>query len=162
MHAADSGTTEIRAVPVDPLSLLEKCAQRHGADPAADGPRIVIEFGDAETAKPAWRTDPDIVEAILRNLLQNATTYAPPGSRVAVSLRGDGVEIANDAPDFDSTTLERLREPFWQADPSRTEADRFGLGLTLCEAYARLLGARLDFRFDETTRRFTAAFRLVL
>jgi PAS domain S-box-containing protein len=93
------------------------------------------------------RTDPGKLRQILLNLLSNAIKFTEAGTvglsarvaggsvRIAVSDTGVGL-----APEH----LERVFEPFWQADHSRTrQAGGTGLGLSVTRQLAQLLDGRV-------------------
>ncbi|WP_420127485.1 PAS domain-containing sensor histidine kinase [Longimicrobium sp.] len=94
------------------------------------------------------RTDPGKLRQILLNLLSNAIKFTDAG---VVGLRaevdGAGVRIAvrdtgyGLAPEH----LERVFEPFWQADHSRTrQAGGTGLGLSVTRQLAQLLDGEVS------------------
>ena len=83
-----------------------------------------------------------MLATVLRNLLENAVTYAPAGGRVRVrtTRTGDGrwsLHVANPRGDLSTADLPKLFEPFWRGDAVRTSdgGGRVGLGLALVQAY---------------------------
>ncbi len=95
------------------------------------------------------RSDPDRVELILRNLLENAASYSPSGAQVVVDAKRCGgqwcLRVANPAGDLGQADLAHLTERFWRKSDSRSDGGHCGLGLALTEAAAAALGARLAF-----------------
>ncbi|KJY29276.1 two-component system sensor histidine kinase CseC [Streptomyces katrae] len=84
-------------------------------------------------------TDPRRLERILGNLLANAARYGQPP--VQVDIEGRVVRVRDHGPGFPEALL--------REGPSRFRTgstDRHGLGLTIAEGQARVLGARLTFR----------------
>jgi signal transduction histidine kinase len=84
---------------------------------------------------------------LVRNLLDNAVRYATPGGRISVSLlpsprnKYAHLHVYNDYPTPDSLELDRLFEPFYRADISRSSATGGnGLGLAICNRIARRHG----------------------
>jgi signal transduction histidine kinase len=69
------------------------------------------------------------------NLLENAIYYTPAGGKIRVlGKREHGqavVEVRDTGPGIAAEDLERLFEPFYQADEARSNADHVGLGLSL-------------------------------
>ena len=89
-------------------------------------------------------TDPGKLRQILLNLLSNAIKFTEAGvvglcaeadgAAVRIAVRDTGVGLAPEQ-------LERVFEPFWQADHSRTrQAGGTGLGLSVTCQLAQLLG----------------------
>jgi signal transduction histidine kinase len=97
-------------------------------------------------------TDPALLRSIVDNLLNNAVEYSPAGSRVSMAARAEGtrfaLSIANDAPDFAPEEVGRLFERFWRKDGSRSGGEHAGLGLSLSQAFAELLGWTLEASLD--------------
>jgi two-component system sensor histidine kinase QseC len=93
-------------------------------------------------------TDPELLRAIVDNLLQNAAVHSPDLSDITVACCANGFSIENATSDLGEGDLELMKEPFWQRDSARENADRFGLGLTLVDAYLRLLNGCIDHHLD--------------
>lgn len=98
-------------------------------------------LGDA-----AAEVDARLLRRALSNLLGNATRYASPGSAVLVrierqSAREVSIAVHNAGAAIEAEHLPKLFDRFYQADPSRTHADRnHGLGLAIVAAIARMHG----------------------
>ncbi|CUA81801.1 Signal transduction histidine kinase [Gulbenkiania indica] len=75
---------------------------------------------------------------LLRNLLDNAVRYAPPGATVKLVLAEDAVEVQDDGPGMTSDHLARLGERFFR--PPGQEAPGSGLGLSISLRVAELHG----------------------
>jgi two-component system phosphate regulon sensor histidine kinase PhoR len=87
--------------------------------------------------------DPDQIQQVLTNLIENAIKYSGPGSRVAVQLgtlthhkrlRGQGIEItvSDNGQGIDPIHLPRLTERFYRVDSHRSrEMGGTGLGLAI-------------------------------
>ena len=88
-------------------------------------------------------SDPSLIAAILNNLTTNAISHSPAGSEIAVQLTqgAEGFVLTMDNPNIDlnDRDLEVLAEPFWQKDAARSESAHFGIGLSLVDAYCRLV-----------------------
>ncbi len=91
-------------------------------------------------------TDPTRVKQILINLVENAIKFTEQGGvRIVVQLHAERqllqLDVIDTGPGIPRETLERLFQPFTQADSSVTR--RFGgsgLGLSICRALGRMLG----------------------
>ena len=96
-------------------------------------------------------SDPGKLSIVFLNLLGNAVSYALPDTEIAcVAKRGDSgieLEITNAAEPLEAEDLEKLAEPFWRSDESRSAPSHAGLGLSVVSAVAALLG--IDVRFAQ-------------
>jgi len=103
--------------------------------------------------------DPTLTRLILRNLIDNAATYAPLGSTITIHLskNDDRISISISNPTTDlSENPDRLFEPLFRRDPSRTESTHLGIGLTLSREAAEAMQATLTADLpDSKTIRFT-------
>ena len=95
------------------------------------------------------RIDRDRVRQAVRNLLHNALTYAPSGTRVTVALRTDErrtgpvavIEVADRGPGFDGSFLARAFERFERGNAARSShGGGHGLGLAITRSIARAHG----------------------
>ncbi len=105
--------------------------------------------------------DPVLTTLVINNLLDNAASYAPPRSGLTIrfSRNGDRDELSftNSASDLPEN-LDRLFEPLFRKDKSRTEMSRshLGIGLTLSrEAAQGMRGTLTAYRPDGRSVRFT-------
>lgn len=79
------------------------------------------------------------VKILLRNLLSNAVKYGLDGAEkpqlILEPVKGGVVITVRDfGPGIDAEHLERITEPFYRIDPSRTRSTGgFGIGLYLCK-----------------------------
>lgn len=100
----------------------------------------------------AVRSSRVVLQALLRNLADNAVEYAPAGSRVLLSARAEQktvvIAITNEDSTLTEADLPHLFEPFWRKDESRTDSRHSGLGLAVCETLARAIEAPLSVRLE--------------
>ncbi|MFJ6721626.1 MULTISPECIES: two-component system sensor histidine kinase CseC [unclassified Streptomyces] len=88
-------------------------------------------------------TDPRRLERILGNLLANAGRYGRPP--VQVDIEGRVVRVRDHGPGFPEALLREGPSRFRTGSTDRAGVGH-GLGLTIAEGQARVLGARLTFR----------------
>ncbi|MFE6841670.1 two-component system sensor histidine kinase CseC [Streptomyces sp. NPDC057686] len=88
-------------------------------------------------------TDPRRLERILGNLLANAARYGQPP--VQVDIEGRVVRVRDHGPGFPEALLREGPSRFRTGSTDRAGVGH-GLGLTIAEGQARVLGARLTFR----------------
>lgn len=98
----------------------------------------------AVTPELPLRGDGFLLEHALRNLLQNAIDFGPPGSRITVTGgAGDGVTeitVEDEGPGIPDYALGRLTERFFSLARPDTGKKGSGLGLALVAEVARLHG----------------------
>jgi signal transduction histidine kinase len=102
---------------------------------------IALEVGALEPATVYG--NPDQIERVLANLLENAFRYTPAGGRVRIDCRRDGgaivVTVDDSGVGISPENLERIFDRFWRADPVRSPKGS-GLGLSIARALARRHG----------------------
>jgi two-component system, OmpR family, heavy metal sensor histidine kinase CusS len=96
-------------------------------------------------------TDPLLLEVALRNIFDNAVSYANTGGRVGVSLAVEqgcpAIRISNTGSSVAQERIAELMERFTRADPSRRAAEpHAGLGLALVGKITAILDGSLDIR----------------
>ena len=130
--------------------LVRACWPR--AAGATDAPRL--HFADGFAPGLAVECDPDKLEIIIRNLVENAAAHSAPGTVVecAGTTTPDGVELrlVNTAKDLNRADLEHVFDRFWRKDTARSDRRHIGLGLSIARGLSELLGLRLsvDLRAD--------------
>jgi len=95
------------------------------------------------------RGDPSKLHDVLRNLLENAMNYSPPGATIEVGSRRliDMIEItvADRGPGVPEADLARIFERFYRVDRSRTrDPGGTGLGLSIVRHLIELHGGRVS------------------
>jgi PAS domain S-box-containing protein len=95
------------------------------------------------------RSDPALVEQIVKNLLSNAIKYTRPGGRV--QLRGrrerDAVwlDVVDSGVGIAADQLAYIYDEFYQVGaPISSSREGYGLGLSIVQRLVRLLGLRLE------------------
>ena len=85
------------------------------------------------------------LHSLLRNLIDNALRYTPPGGRVDVGLREDlddvTIEISDTGPGIPAAERERVFDPFYRVLGTDTEGS--GLGLAIVKTLAQRMGVRV-------------------
>lgn len=103
--------------------------------------------------------DPTLTALILRNLVDNAVCYSPHLSTIRIHLDGDRdhcvISLSNTFIDPPANP-DRLFEPLFRRETSRSESNHLGIGLTLSREAAESMKSTLTADFpEEKTIRFT-------
>jgi signal transduction histidine kinase len=126
--------------PVDVMALLESLQ----ADVEEMGYQVTVQ-GRANAPYPAR---PLALKRLLANLIENAVKY---GTRATLSVEDSAVQlqitIADEGPGIPEDQLERVFEPFYRLDSSRSrDTGGVGLGLSVARDIARAHGGELTLR----------------
>jgi len=109
--------------------------------PLADARRI--DLGIATAAEVSVRGDPEGLRTLLRNLVDNAVRYTPPGGRVDVSVEaadaGARLSVSDDGPGIAPADRERVFDRFYR--PAGNATSGSGLGLAIVRTIAEAHGA---------------------
>lgn len=96
------------------------------------------------------RSDPRLLEQIIRNLLSNAVKYTSAGKLLlGCRRRGDHlrIEVWDTGPGIPELELQAIFEEFHQLDnPARERSKGLGLGLAIVQRLSDLLGHKIDVR----------------
>jgi hypothetical protein len=92
--------------------------------------------------------DRELLAQAVVNLLENAQSHTPPGTRIILSAKAVAgvivVEVADTGPGVAEEDFDRIVQRFTRLEASRSTPGH-GLGLNLVSAVARLHGGRLRF-----------------
>lgn len=126
-----------------PLLLRELAAGVAGEmRPLAESRQITLDCAGDEVQV---RGDAGQLAVLLRNLLDNALRYTPPGGRVAVvidSWQSPVLEISDSGPGIAQEQRAQVLERFYRI-PGNTQPGS-GLGLSIVSRIAEIHGAQLD------------------
>jgi CheY-like chemotaxis protein/HPt (histidine-containing phosphotransfer) domain-containing protein len=146
----DARKLKLERVPIDPRGMIDDVVELLAPVANERGLDLVTRFG-SDTHLPILG-DPVRIRQMLLNLLGNALKFTPEGHvlikaeviightprrQVKFSVEDTGIGIS-------PTKLDRLFEPFTQADASTSRAyGGTGLGLAICKQLADLMGGAI-------------------
>lgn len=134
---------------VDLAELAEAAVDRLRPQAGAAGLSLVVET--SSPAPTAW-ADPDRLEQVLLNLLDNAIKYSRPGGRVTVAAGGrpPQLRVTDQGIGIPAADLARVGQRFYRADKARSRAQGgSGLGLAIARALVEAHGGQLQIESEE-------------
>ncbi|MBN1094136.1 HAMP domain-containing histidine kinase [Blastococcus sp. TML/M2B] len=115
---------------------------------------IALHLDETLTDVPVVLGDEGRLRQVVGNLVTNALTHTPPGTRVTVSVGQDGddvllLRVADEGPGMADADAARAFERFYRADTSRTrnggaEAGGTGLGLAIVSSLVQAHGGTIE------------------
>jgi len=109
---------------------------------------------------PPLRLDARRIEVVVRNLVENAVKYSPPGSAARIQAeRRDGhvqVTVTDEGPGVAPEHRDRIFDRFYRADDGYTRASGgAGLGLAICKGFVEAHGGSIRLEDSERGASFT-------
>lgn len=139
----DAGVVVAEVRSFDLEAMLHRVAGEFSSEAAAKGLRFSLRVSKAARGLRA-RSDPVLLERIVRNLLGNAVRYTQLGGvLLTCRLRGGQwrIEVWDTGPGIQTMHHQRIFEEFFQIDaPEREHAGGLGLGLSIVRRLSLLLG----------------------
>lgn len=143
LHLAKHETPELEPVQVDRFvtSLVRQLRPVY----ARSGIRL-----ECQTKPGSWDIDPELMESVLTNLMDNARKAMERGGVIAlvVDFPEDAcrIRVADNGRGVPPEVLNHLTEAFYRVDKSRSRAQGgAGLGLSLCDEIVRYHNGELKF-----------------
>ncbi|MBC9032439.1 response regulator [Sphingomonas sp. JC676] len=137
----DAGVVQPHIQPVAIGPLLARLGRDYAVEAVAKG----IALKTVPTSRIV-RTDPVLVERVLRNLIANAVRHTERGRVLIGVRRGGGLRLAvyDTGPGIDPAEQERIFEEYYQINnPERDRAKGLGLGLAIVRRITALIDAPL-------------------
>ncbi|MCB9316941.1 MAG: response regulator [Lewinellaceae bacterium] len=147
LRKLEMGKMEVHAEP----TLLTTFFNRHASQFESLAKSKQIDFSH-ETTMPedaVANIDQDKFRQILYNLLSNALKFTPAGGRVSVncSLHGNSLnlKVADSGSGIPPEDLPHVFDRFFQSSrPGKPAEGGTGIGLALCQEYAKLFGGSIS------------------
>jgi PAS domain S-box-containing protein len=97
---------------------------------------------------PPVMVEPNLVEQVLTNLIENAIKYSPRGGKVTISgMRVNGqvkVTVADEGVGIPLGDMDRLFERFHRGEKGQSRIQGTGLGLYICKTIIEAHGGRME------------------
>jgi signal transduction histidine kinase len=134
----DSGALRLRCTPTDVAQLVSETVAAYQA-PAAEHAVRLDETLTAGLESTRIQADPERLQRVLRNLLDNALRHTPPGGAILIRAATAGqtveVSVSDSGPGVADGELERIFDRFYRSERSRRrEESAAGAGLGLAIA----------------------------
>ncbi len=140
----ESGQTPLAKSHFDVNELICRVLLRQEARINEKGQDVDLRF-EGETEKV--NADPDRIEQVLINLIDNAVKYSDAGGHIAVTTRREHgkviIAVENDGPGIGQEDLARIFERFYKTDKAHTTGNGTGLGLSIVKSIVEQHGQKI-------------------
>jgi len=131
----DSGALRLQRMPID---IAELVSETVAAYEVAATERSIQLVDESACEGCRVEADPERLQRVLRNLVDNALRHTPPGGTVKIGVCAQAGDIAvavdDSGPGVAEVELERIFDRFYRAEPSRHRKHAGGAGLGLAIA----------------------------
>lgn len=125
-----------------PVAFLDRCAKDVVADTLPEAANRGIDLGFQVIDAVSTRCEPVMLAALIRNLIDNALRYTPPGGRIDVGIYREAehaiLQVEDTGPGILPGDLDHIFEPFFRG--SRPAEVGTGLGLSIVKRIVDGLG----------------------
>jgi len=129
---------------VDAVSLLREIGYEMMPVVLRDGHSLTVEL---PSSNPVVSADRDRLRQVVQNLLNNASKFTPPGGKITLMAREDGVNLVVEVHDtglgIGKEDQERLFDPYYRRVEDRERLSGLGLGLALSKKLVELHGGQI-------------------
>ncbi|MDQ6659825.1 MAG: HAMP domain-containing histidine kinase, partial [Chloroflexota bacterium] len=149
MARIEAGQLEIRPVIFNVSELVRQVVAR--MEPECVKKQVTVEVFSEEAQDIHVCADPDRIDQVVVNLLQNAVQFSSPASTVEVILKKEEqavVSIRDHGPGIKQEDIECIWERFYKADKARTKKAGTGLGLSIVKHLLDLHHSPIDVKSE--------------
>jgi two-component system sensor histidine kinase QseC len=149
MARAEGGQLKAQQANVNLETLALECWMSFESRAREAGLTVAVETEENH----AVLADVQLLQSVLKNLLDNAVSYARPGSRVRIVIRGEQdrviAEVISEGHGLTEDDLAHVFDRFWRKDPARSKSGlHAGLGLGLCRRLLALQNGTLTVSLE--------------
>jgi two-component system sensor histidine kinase KdpD len=141
MARVEAGKLHLEKRPVAAAELIEGALAELGV---ASGQAVVIRIA---AGLPAAECDPEFVQQVIKQLLENALKYSPEGGDVTVSAERKGAKIvigvADRGPGIEEDERARIFDKFFRGRRHRFETKGTGMGLAIAKGIIEAHGEKI-------------------
>lgn len=145
--------------PFDMNEMLRRAVIRRINDLDGKNLDVDCDFGDDPCPVNA---DPDRIEQVVVNLLDNAIKFTPTEGKITLQTRADGqkctIIVADNGPAIPAEDREKIFDRFFTSDRAHTAGKGTGLGLPICQRILAMHGG--EVRLLDTEEGTAFAFML--
>jgi two-component system, OmpR family, sensor histidine kinase KdpD len=159
MTKIEAGKLSVKLEPVELADLISTTMAEMARTVAQH--RIALE---APPDAPPAMIDPVLGRQVFMNLIDNAAKYAPPGSRIDITVRSNGgtvrAEIADEGPGIPADCLDSVFDRFVRVQGGDRRRAGTGLGLAICRGFVEAMDGSIaaQNRTDRSGAVFTVTF----
>ena len=130
----ESSGIKIQPLPLDPTSFVSNCILK--LNPTAEAKNINIEM-HVSPGVPSVMADPEKLQQVLLNLLDNAIKFSTPNSKISVRVDPDEdparlkFTVSDNGPGISDKELSYVFDRYYRARNVREHMDGVGLGLSI-------------------------------
>ncbi len=147
LSLSDAGGLSYHKEPLHPVVLLQAQVERLRPAFAEQNLALTLE-ADSAALDAAVLADPQRLEQLFANLLENSLRYTDPGGGLGIQCRCRDqleIELADSAPGLAPDQYERIFERLYRADPSRSrQHGGSGLGLAIAHSIVLAHGGTIE------------------
>ncbi|HSQ38402.1 MAG TPA: HAMP domain-containing sensor histidine kinase [Acidimicrobiia bacterium] len=145
----EAGEFQLRPEQVELAGHLGGSVEAYRGRAEAAGVRLEVDLGEA----PPMAVDPDRIDQVVGNLVENALRYTPQGGTVRLTLSSQGagvrISVSDTGPGIEPADLPHIFERLYVAQryrPARPEGS--GLGLAIVKELAEAMGGTAGVSSD--------------
>lgn len=133
----ENNNIKLNVSDVDAKELTQKCLKKYEA--VLEKKHITTNINGNHVLK----TDEHLMERLIDNLLSNASKYGSENSDFSIDITNTNITFTNNYDTEITTDVDSLTKPFVKGDNARENVEGNGLGLSIVQNIASVLGLTL-------------------